>query len=191
MSRGYIDLPVEGGGGVTSVNGITGAADIVAGSGITVTPSGQNITIAATAVGLNYFNGYLQLNGGGSVWQNTGSATFADLTPDSGASFLTTRGSNGITVIANPSNLPGITFTPSSATAVYVIYCQFACQSASPADQFGFRIWDGTNEIATSSVNTNSYYHFPGSVLGVYAPGTTSTVNVTLQYTAQGNDNMQ
>jgi len=38
----------SGGGGVTSLNTETGDLTIVAGSGITVTPSGTNITIAAT-----------------------------------------------------------------------------------------------------------------------------------------------
>lgn len=42
---------VEGSSGVTSLNGIMGAVSIVAGSGITVTPSGQNIAIAATSSG--------------------------------------------------------------------------------------------------------------------------------------------
>lgn len=36
------------GSGVTSLNSLTGALNIVAGSGITVTPAGSNITIAAT-----------------------------------------------------------------------------------------------------------------------------------------------
>lgn len=40
-----------GGSGVSSINGVTGAANIVAGSGITVTVLGQNITIAATGGG--------------------------------------------------------------------------------------------------------------------------------------------
>lgn len=39
-----------GGGGVTSVNAITGAVNLVAGAGVSVTPSGQDITIATTDV---------------------------------------------------------------------------------------------------------------------------------------------
>jgi hypothetical protein len=51
-ANNYIDLPVEGGGtGVTSLNGETGAINIVAGTGISVTPAGQDITIAATGGG--------------------------------------------------------------------------------------------------------------------------------------------
>lgn len=40
-----------GGGGLTSLNGETGAVNLVAGSGISITPAGQNITIAATGGG--------------------------------------------------------------------------------------------------------------------------------------------
>lgn len=40
--------PSGNGSGVTSLNGETGAINIVAGTGIIVTPSGQNITIAAS-----------------------------------------------------------------------------------------------------------------------------------------------
>jgi len=36
------------GGSVSSINGITGPVNIVAGTNVTVTPSGGNITIAAT-----------------------------------------------------------------------------------------------------------------------------------------------
>jgi len=40
-----------GAGGVTSLNSLIGAVSLVAGSGITVTPSGQNLTIATTGMG--------------------------------------------------------------------------------------------------------------------------------------------
>lgn len=51
MSSNYIDLPLDGSGaaGVSSLNGETGALNIVAGTGITVTPAGQTITIASTS----------------------------------------------------------------------------------------------------------------------------------------------
>lgn len=52
MASQYIRYPAaSSSGGVSSLNGETGAVNIVAGSGITVTPSGQNITIAATGGG--------------------------------------------------------------------------------------------------------------------------------------------
>lgn len=57
MANGYAKYSGIGGGtggggsGVTSLNSLTGALNIVAGTGITVTPSGSNITIAATGAG--------------------------------------------------------------------------------------------------------------------------------------------
>src|ERR1700677_3529259 len=51
MANNYVDLPLENGGGgsgVSSLNSLTGALSIDAGSGITVTPSGSTITIAST-----------------------------------------------------------------------------------------------------------------------------------------------
>lgn len=50
-TNAWIELPVTGGTGVSSLNGETGIINLVAGSGITVTPAGQNITIASTGGG--------------------------------------------------------------------------------------------------------------------------------------------
>src|SRR5271165_5983685 len=47
----YTHYPVQGGGGssgVSSLNSLTGALSLIAGSGITITPLGSNITIATT-----------------------------------------------------------------------------------------------------------------------------------------------
>jgi hypothetical protein len=51
MANFYASYPIEGsmgGSGVTSLNSLTGALTLVAGSGISITPSGSNLTIAAT-----------------------------------------------------------------------------------------------------------------------------------------------
>lgn len=49
MASQYVDLPVEG--GVISLNTLTGAITLAAGSGISITPSGNTLTIAATGGG--------------------------------------------------------------------------------------------------------------------------------------------
>lgn len=52
MASTYVDLPISNGSsGVTSLNSLTGALNIVAGSGISVTPAGSNITITNTGSG--------------------------------------------------------------------------------------------------------------------------------------------
>lgn len=73
----WIELPVEGGGtGVTSLNSETGAINIVAGTGISVTPVGQNITIANTQTD----TGITQLTGDVTAGPGSGSqvATIAN-----------------------------------------------------------------------------------------------------------------
>jgi hypothetical protein len=64
----------SGGSGVSSLNSLTGALAIAAGSGITVTPSGSNITIAATGGGGGYLKGSVTINftgGAGAYLGNT------------------------------------------------------------------------------------------------------------------------
>ncbi|HXB13346.1 MAG TPA: hypothetical protein VNZ45_15270, partial [Bacteroidia bacterium] len=56
MANGYAKYSAfgsggSGGSGVSSLNSLTGTLNLVAGTGITVTPSGSNITIAATGAG--------------------------------------------------------------------------------------------------------------------------------------------
>lgn len=54
MSSQYIDLPLDGsggGGGVSSLNTLTGAVNLVAGLNVTITPSGNNLTISSSVSG--------------------------------------------------------------------------------------------------------------------------------------------
>lgn len=69
MSSGYINIPAFGGGGVTSLNSLTGAITLAAGTNITLTPSGNTITIASSGGGsgvtsLGAFGSAPNANGG-------------------------------------------------------------------------------------------------------------------------------
>lgn len=51
MSTFYARYPVTGGTGVDSLNSLTGDINLIAGSNITITPTGNDLTIAATSGG--------------------------------------------------------------------------------------------------------------------------------------------
>ena len=71
-------MPVENdGGGVSSLNGLTGALNLVAGSGISITPSGTDITIANTNV--NSIPYTLSGTSGGGVIVNRATGSTASL----------------------------------------------------------------------------------------------------------------
>jgi hypothetical protein len=101
-----------GGGGVSTLNGLSGALTVVAGSGITVTPSGSNITIAATSfdptIGVHLFEDFLagwyspttgQIEGDGPAWNSIqlGAPTFV---VNSGSIVPTTAANPGILQIS-------------------------------------------------------------------------------------------
>lgn len=48
MSSLYVRYPASGGGGVSSLNTLTGAITLATGTGISITPAGNTLTIAAT-----------------------------------------------------------------------------------------------------------------------------------------------
>lgn len=103
MSQGqYIQYPANGGtgsgGGVLSINTLTGNVNLVAGSNITLTPAGQNITIASTA------------SGGGS---SSSTLTVGTIDGASANSNGATIGSNSLFMQSATASFPGVVSTSS------------------------------------------------------------------------------
>ncbi len=101
----FRDGVLAGGAGVTSVNSLTGALTLAAGSGVSITPSGSTLTIAATGgsgggvSSLNTLTGALSITAGSGI----------SVTP-SGASIqvaYTGGGSGGLASVATDPSLHG------------------------------------------------------------------------------------
>ena len=103
-------------GGVASLNGLTGAVSLAAGTNVTLTPSGNTITIASTGGGggsggvpsVNGITGAVNLLAGTnlSITPSGGNLTFA-------AGFTSLNGLTGAVSLAAGSN---VTLTPSGNT---------------------------------------------------------------------------
>ena len=82
------------GGGVTSLNSLTGGLNIVAGSNITVTPSGSNITIAASGGG----------GGGGPYTINNQTGTSYTFALTDAQNLVTFNNSSTLVAVTIPLN---------------------------------------------------------------------------------------
>ncbi len=115
-------------------------------------------------------------------WSIT-SGSFADATNTAVGSFVQRSNSGFGTVTTAASNLPGITFTPPSAAAVYLVMVGVEAYNNTTNQSTSFQLTDGTNVVdegnmreAGSLTNSN---RIPLS--GVWAPGTASAVTLKLK----------
>lgn len=138
--------------------------------------------VAPSAITNNYYSGFTS---SAASWTTT-SATYVDGT-NTGGNSLTSRISNVLSVSAGASNVAGITFTPASASDVFIIKASFPGQGATNGATAAFRLYDGTSVIDTAS-NTATASGGTQEVCleGLYAPGTTSAVIVKVQMAAIG-----
>ena len=132
---------------------------------------------AAVSATSRYFSGSFAAG----TWSTT-SNSFVDGT-NGGGNTLTNLVSNGLTVTAGGSNVCGVTWTPSSSSAIYFVSVTFANSNTSAGQSNYFRITDGTNVVmktisqpATANANSNVV------LLGVYAPGTGAAVTLKVQF---------
>lgn len=115
----------------------------------------------------------------GYSWTTT-STSFVDPTSTTVGTF-TVRTSNGITLTAAASNVAGVTFTPASSSAIYLITVQVAGFNNNAAGVAAFRLTDGTNTISGNAGVTGTPVYAGQTMTGIYAPGTSSSVTVKVQ----------
>ena len=125
------------GGGVTSLNALLGAINIVGGSGIQVTPSGQDITIAAVGLAnpvlsLNTLNGALNIVGDAGISVTAQGTDTLLISYDGGASVSVTE-LNGLTGPVDVVGGDGIEVTTDSAGTITVTNTNTGVQTVSDA----------------------------------------------------------
>jgi hypothetical protein len=136
---------------------------------------------AGTSPTATYWAGYF---GNASGWTTTSSG-FVNGT-NSGGNTLTTRQSSGLTVTATGSNACGVDFTPASASDIYLVTITFTGTGTTSGAGATFRVTDGTTTVATASNQAGSAADYQNNTMcGIFAPGTTSTVSLTVQLAAQ------
>lgn len=170
-----------GGSGVTSLNGLTGALSLLAGSGITITPAGSNITIAATGVAA-LTNAHLFVGNASNIatdvavsgdltLANTGAFTIANLVVTNAkianATIDLTTKVTGVLPIAN-----GGTNNSSAYTSGSVIFSNGTSLTQDNANFF----WNDTNFSLGIGMSTPASNAF---IDGVNSSGATKRVQVT------------
>lgn len=139
----------------------------------------------SASASINYFYGAMA----NSVSWSTNSNTFVIPSLIGGTNSLSSTQSSGMTVTAAASNQPGITFTPSSTTAVYMIEAIVMGSSATSGDSFNAQLSDGTAPVfafgATNSPNGNNS-NMNVVLRGIYAPGVNTSVTINVYLSAGG-----
>ena len=134
-----------------------------------------------TTAGSNPTGAYAQAYfASASSWSTT-NTTYNDGT-NAGGNALTVRQSSGITLTAAASNVCGITFTPASASAVYLISVNFGI-TADLAYNINTQLTDGTTVISRSSgMLATASGVLTTTLTGIFVPGTGSPVTVKIQF---------
>jgi hypothetical protein len=162
-------------GGMYAATTTTVASTAAGTTGQVLTATTSAAPAFAAPVTNNYWSGY---HPNGDSWSVT-STTFADFTSGGTTPAITTRKSNGITVTTASGSLPGITWTPSSTRAVYLITAVFSLQAA--ASQSGsLSLTDGTTVIVQNSTYTNANVN-NYTLTGIYSPASASAVTVKIR----------
>ncbi len=149
-------------------------------AGTVWTSTGSTSAPVWSVPSLGYYSGGMPT---GTTWATSSSSFGAPTTL--GTNTLTKIYGN-LTVSAGSGSTPAITFTPPTATAAYIVSAAFTIQQSS-TDAGAMRLTDGTTPFAFGefeSPNDTTNCVFPVLLSGLYNPGVTSAVTVTLQVLA-------
>jgi hypothetical protein len=128
----------------------------------------------------SYFQGY---HGNGAEWEYlAATSVYVDPALISGTATLIQRQASNLVVTTAPGNLPGITFTPASASAVYSITA--AIGIFTETGDAGAQLTDGTTTITQFpefQTPVNGTNIVPSTATGIYAPGVISPVTIKIQ----------
>lgn len=132
----------------------------------------------------NYWSGYVS-TGANQTWTISSSGAYSDFTPNVSANNTLTTRQGTISVSAAASTLPGITFTPASSSAVYLVQARATVAINALSADLSVCITDGTTVVAESGAQNGAgagtVNGFPMTLVGIYAPGTSSPVTLKLQ----------
>ena len=143
IAGSFVDIATGAAGGVTSLNSLTGALSIGAGTAINVTPAGSTITITNTGVT------FLSAGSGISLSGSTGSITVTN----SGVTFLSAG--TGVSVTANTGSIT-VSIGQAVATSSNVTFASVTTGS-------GGVVQSGATGTSISFQNTNFNFQVNGN----------------------------
>src|ERR1700722_17652527 len=119
------------------------------------------LEVTSNTSAVSYSNGYFPT---GFEWSmTTADSTFHPVSNVSATGSFTVRNSQNLTVTAMSSNGMGITFSPSIASAAYLVSIAFSGQNSAPPGQQQYQITDGT-----TSWNSGMYGYGPSGLAYTY-----------------------
>ena len=125
----------------------------------------------------------------GYTWHTT-SSSFVDPSSFTTGTFNQTQNANFGSVTTAASNNPGITFSPVSSSAVYLVTVLVGVYNASVNSGVALSLTDGTNVISQPGIwvqgPTAANSEGMLTLTGIWIPGTTSPVTLKLQMYAAG-----
>jgi hypothetical protein len=161
-------------------------------SRLAIGTTGQVLTVSGgipvwaasgSATTANSYSGYHNNN---AAWSQT-ATSYGAMTSTGATPTLTKTFGSGITVTTAGSNAPGITFTPTTTTATYLISAKIFAQTSASSVVGNYRLTDGTNIVDYAQIYSGSAGALDCVTLtGVYTPGVTSAVSLTVAAAVSG-----